>query len=156
MAISVKLSDVVEAMDLPNQDWQSYLNPDTGEIVTVTDEERRLVEDGENLDDLPGWQQETLPKAREALESHRFLVLPGSFEIPAWSILERFAQGQSGDRQADELPILCMVAAHSGCSAQLSDGWASKTTGTGSVSRRSRTLRRIGWRLIAWRTDDLA
>ena len=52
MAISVKLSDVVEAMDLPNQDWQSYLNPDTGEIVTVTDEERRLVEDGENLDDF--------------------------------------------------------------------------------------------------------
>ena len=103
MAITVKLSDVVEAMDLPNQDWQSYLNPDTGEIVTVTDEERRLVEDGENLDDLPGWQQETLPKAREALESHRFLVLPGSFEIHAWSIMERFAQGQSGDRQADEL-----------------------------------------------------
>jgi hypothetical protein len=53
MAARVKLRDVVEALDLPNQDWQSYLNPDTGEIVTVTDEDRDLVEDGEDLDDLP-------------------------------------------------------------------------------------------------------
>ena len=103
MAIRVKLSDVVEAMDLPNQDWGSYLNPDSGEIVTVTDEERRLVEDGEQVDDVPDWQRETLPKAREALESDRFLALPGSFEIHEWSIMQQFAQSQSGHRQADEL-----------------------------------------------------
>lgn len=48
MALPVSLQDVVEAMDLPNTDWQSYLNRDTGEIVTVTDEDRRLVEDGED------------------------------------------------------------------------------------------------------------
>ena len=40
MAARVKLREVVEAIDLPNQDWQSYLNTDTGEIVTVTDEGR--------------------------------------------------------------------------------------------------------------------
>ena len=103
MPIPVKLRDVAEAMDLPNQDWQSYLHRDTGEIVTVTDEERRFVEDDQDLDDLPDWQRETLPKAREALESDRFLALPGSFEIHEWSIMERFALGQTDDRQADEL-----------------------------------------------------
>ena len=34
----VLLQDVVEAMELPNDAWASYLNPKTGEIVTVTDE----------------------------------------------------------------------------------------------------------------------
>ena len=63
MAARVKLRDVIDAMDLPNQDWQSYLNRDTGEIVTVTDEDRALVEDDADLDDLPDWQREALPKA---------------------------------------------------------------------------------------------
>jgi uncharacterized protein UPF0158 len=99
----VKLRDVIEAMDLPNQDWQSYLNRDTGEIVTITDEERDLVEEGEDLGDLPDWQREALPKAREAVESDRYLLLPGSFEIHEWSIMERFGQGRPSARQRDEL-----------------------------------------------------
>jgi hypothetical protein len=48
MAAIVSLRDVVDAMDLPNNEWTSYLNPKTGEIVTVTDEDRHLVEDGDS------------------------------------------------------------------------------------------------------------
>ncbi|HUE87880.1 MAG TPA: UPF0158 family protein [Vicinamibacterales bacterium] len=103
MATRIRLRDVIEAMDLPNQDWQSYLNPETGEIVTVTDEDRDLVESDADPDDLPDWQRETVPKAREALESNRFLLLPGSFEIHEWSIMERFGQGRPNRRQRDEL-----------------------------------------------------
>ncbi len=39
---------------------------------------------------LPDWQRELLPKIREILESNRHLRLPDSFEIHAWSIMERF------------------------------------------------------------------
>jgi hypothetical protein len=103
MATRVRLRDVVAAMDLPNQEWRSYLNRDTGEIITVTDEERDLVEDGQNLDFLPDWQRDTLPKEREALESDRFLPLPDSFEIHEWSIMERFGEARSSARERDEL-----------------------------------------------------
>jgi len=34
-----------DAMDLPSNEWTSYLNPKTGEIVTVTEEDRFLVGD---------------------------------------------------------------------------------------------------------------
>jgi len=103
MAARVRLREVVEAMDLPNQGWQSYLNADTGEIVTVTDEERDLVEDGASPDDLPAWQRDALPKVREALESTRFLPLPGSFEVHEWSIMERFGQARPSAQQREEL-----------------------------------------------------
>jgi hypothetical protein len=107
MGLPVAIRDVVEAIDLPNNDWHSYLNADTGEIVTVTDEDRRLVEDGEDPDDLPDWQRETLPKVREALESARFLELPGSFEIHEWSIMEEFAASLPTERsRADTLDAL--------------------------------------------------
>jgi len=88
MPAEVSLQDTVEAMDLPNQEWQSFLDPETGEIITITDEDRSSLE--EAPEHLPEWQREDLPKVREVLESDRFLRLPDSFEIHEWSIVERF------------------------------------------------------------------
>jgi Uncharacterised protein family (UPF0158) len=92
-SVVVSLHDVVEEMDLPNDAWTAYLNQRTGELVTVTDEDQRLVEAGEDPADLPEWQRETLPKVREALESDYFLALPGKFEIHEYRIMERFSLG---------------------------------------------------------------
>ncbi len=103
MAIVVKLSDVVEAIESPSEDWHSYLNRDTGEIVTVSDDERRLVEGDESLDDVPAWQQESLPKVRDALASDRFVMLPGRFDVHEWSIMEQFARERPDSGQADAL-----------------------------------------------------
>ena len=104
MNVVVSLKDVVDAMDLPNNEWTSYLNPKTGEIVTVTDEDRQLVED-EDLDEheLPDWQRESLPKVRAALESGDFLALPDKFEIHEWAIMERFSNSQARAARRDEL-----------------------------------------------------
>lgn len=104
MAVVVSLKDVVDAIDLPNSEWTSYLNPKTGEIVTVTDEDRSLVED-EDLDeeDLPEWQRESLPKVREALESGAFAALPNKFEIHEWAIMENFSASQSSAARHGEL-----------------------------------------------------
>ncbi len=104
MGIVVSLQDVVEAMDLPNEEWTSYLNPNTGEIVTVTDEERRLVEEGK-LDDpeLPEWQRELLPKGHKALDSEDYIPLPNKFEIHEWSVMERFSSDRANPGQREEL-----------------------------------------------------
>ncbi len=90
------------AMDLPNEEWVSYLDPETGEIVTVTDEDRRLLEEGD-IEALPDWQQETVTKARDVLESERFLQLPTSFDVHEWAILERFAHSRTAAEHRDEL-----------------------------------------------------
>jgi hypothetical protein len=104
MAVVVSLQDVVEAMDLPNDAWTSYLNPKTGEIVTVTEEDRRLVED-EDLDeqDLPDWQRERVIQARAALGSGGFLALPNKFAIHEWAVMERFSRGQPNVARREEL-----------------------------------------------------
>ena len=49
MSLPVSIQDVVMAIDLPDNDCRSYLNTDTGEIVTATDEDRRLVENMEDF-----------------------------------------------------------------------------------------------------------
>ncbi|OGB94021.1 MAG: hypothetical protein A3G35_08640 [candidate division NC10 bacterium RIFCSPLOWO2_12_FULL_66_18] len=103
MTAEVSLQDVVAAMDLPNAEWGSYLDPETGEIVTVTDEDRRLLEEAADVEELPDWQREILPKVREVLESERFLQLPASFDIHEWAIMERFTHTRSTPEQRDEL-----------------------------------------------------
>ena len=98
----IALREVVEAMEALSDDCVSYLDPDSGEIITVTEEERRLAED-ESLDGIPGWQREVLPKIRAVLESDRFLELPDRFDIHEWSIMEGFALEQDNDRIRQEL-----------------------------------------------------
>jgi len=89
MPAVVSLRDVVAAMDVPNREWESFLDPESGEIITITDDDRSALDDPEP-ELLPDWQRELLPKIRAVLESDRYLRLPDSFEIHEWSIMERF------------------------------------------------------------------
>ncbi|MGZ3337483.1 MAG: UPF0158 family protein [Isosphaeraceae bacterium] len=72
-------------------------------MVTVTAEEKRAAEDPEDWDLLPGWQQEVMPKVKEALESDDYLKLPGEYEIHEWSIMEEFAHSVDDEEASDEL-----------------------------------------------------
>jgi Uncharacterised protein family (UPF0158) len=103
MAAIVSLRDVVEEISVQSEGVTAHLNPDTGEIVTVSDEELRLVEDAEAAAEAPEWQQENLPKVREVLGSDRFLQLPTSIDIHAWAIMERFARERGNPEERDEL-----------------------------------------------------
>jgi len=82
----------------------SYLDPDTGEIVTATKEERRLAEETqESLDELPEWQLQMVRRVRAVLASNCCLQLPDRFEIHEWSIMDEFAQAQRSERARQEL-----------------------------------------------------
>jgi Uncharacterised protein family (UPF0158) len=102
MATIISLREVIEAMEITSDDCVSYLDQDTGEIITVTEEQRHLAED-ESLEDIPEWQREMLPKIRAALESDRFLELPDRFDIHEWSIMDEFSQAQDSERIRQEL-----------------------------------------------------
>jgi hypothetical protein len=102
MARVILLREVIAALEVASDDCSSYLDPDTGEIITVTEEERNLAED-ESWEDAPEWQREVLPKIRAVLESDRFLELPDRFDIHEWSIMERFSREQNNERIRHEL-----------------------------------------------------
>ena len=61
------------------------------------------MEEDESPDDVPAWQQESLPKVREALTSDRFVMLPGRFDVHEWSIMEQFAGERPENGHAEAL-----------------------------------------------------
>jgi len=99
----VSLKAVVDEMDLPSEEWTAYLNRRTGELITVTDEDQRLVENDADASDSPEWQQESVARARTALDSEDFLALPDKFEIHEHSIMERFCLGVEESALKDTL-----------------------------------------------------
>jgi len=81
MATVISLGDVIEPMEMQGDYCLSFLYPDTGDIVTTTKEERRLVEEPENLwnSSLSGTADGE--KGLRSPDWQTYLHLPNRFEI---------------------------------------------------------------------------
>lgn len=91
MSLPVRMEDVVDALEMP-EEWEVFLDPDTGEVIAVTGEEREYLEDEDlDLKDLTDWEREGLEMARRATASERMLRLPDRFEVHEWDIMRRFS-----------------------------------------------------------------
>jgi Uncharacterised protein family (UPF0158) len=101
MTPPVKLTDIIEGMDLQSDERSSYLNTVTGEVVSVADEELRAAEEAP-LDRFPAWQHDNIRIAQAILETEDYLPLPDRFEINEYQIMERFCLSvEDADIQGD-------------------------------------------------------
>jgi len=101
--LRVKLSDIVEGLELQSDESFSYLNTATGEVVSVTTEELRATEEDEPLDDFPDWQHDAIRMARDIVETDHYLPLPDRFEINEYRIMERFCLSVDDEDMRDDL-----------------------------------------------------
>ncbi len=101
--MKVKLQDVIDAMDVPNDEVSAHLNKRTGELMTLSTEEFDAVEEGEDLADYPEWQHELILKAKEILESEDWLELPSKFDIHEYAIMEEFCRSVANPEISDRL-----------------------------------------------------
>ena len=73
MSITIKLSDIIDELDMMSSEMQSYLNIKTGEIVTISDY-LDSEEDADNIEENP----------------YDFVLLPTQYDINEYSIMEDF------------------------------------------------------------------
>ncbi|HUF68160.1 MAG TPA: UPF0158 family protein [Longimicrobiales bacterium] len=103
MAVIIKLGDVIDALDFP-EEWEAWLDPATGEIITLSEEDRSLLDDEEaHPNGLQDWEREPLARARRALQSPGMLQLPDKFEVHEWDIMRRFSHAQDEPASAELL-----------------------------------------------------
>ena len=92
MTIKVNVQDVVNELEVQD-DATVYLNKNTGEFVLVTDELENALD--RDIEDIPEWERDLLPKIKEALESEHCIPLPDRYEIHDWEIMRHFSATQS-------------------------------------------------------------
>jgi hypothetical protein len=98
MSLVVSLRDVVNEMAEVGEDQTAFLNRRTGELISLTDEQRYVLENG-RADDAPEEQREL----REVLQSGDLLELPSAFEHHQYSMVERFCHSVRDPGQRDQL-----------------------------------------------------
>jgi hypothetical protein len=91
MGLPVKLSEIIEAIDIQTDDSSAYLNKKTGEVVTVSEDDFEAAENQESLDEYPDWQHEIIQTAQEILTHEAdFIGLPTKYDVHEYQIMERF------------------------------------------------------------------
>ncbi|MHB1195084.1 MAG: UPF0158 family protein [Longimicrobiales bacterium] len=106
MAVIVQIQAVMDAIDLP-EEWEAFLDPASGEILVVTDEERDVLE-GEEVDDdqdleTPACGKESIGKFKKLLNSGGALALPDKFDFTEWDVMKRFARSLDDLHENSEL-----------------------------------------------------
>jgi hypothetical protein len=95
MAAEVKLELIIEALEMADDSVSSYLDIETGEVRSVTEEEFDLAEDPQTvIGELPDWQREPVRIALSIQKQagKRYLTLPDKFDVHEWAILDRFSE----------------------------------------------------------------
>jgi hypothetical protein len=90
MALIVRLKDFINEMEMTGDEISVYMNTQTGEFVTLSDEELGAAEEGAPLEKFPEWQREVIQKAGEVLGSEDYKKLPSQFDIHEYAIMQNF------------------------------------------------------------------
>ena len=105
MPATVRLKDIVEALDMLSDDYRSFVNLDTGQVETVSlellSEAEEPRDDDEDLD-LPEWQKGEWEAAKRIVSSDRCERLPTKSDVNEWAIMEEFSDSRTG-RTREEL-----------------------------------------------------
>ncbi|WNR46903.1 hypothetical protein [Paenibacillus roseipurpureus] len=64
----VKLDDLISQTEIQIDDTFTFINTNTGEVITLMREEMRAAEDEEHLEKFSDWQRENIEKAISIIE----------------------------------------------------------------------------------------
>jgi len=94
MQTPVKISEIVETMDMQFDELSAYFDRRTGRILVVTGEEFDAAETGDALEDYPEWEHEQIEIAQQILSDEEgvYVRLPSRYEIHEWRIIDDFAR----------------------------------------------------------------
>jgi hypothetical protein len=91
--MKVKLSEIIDVMQTPAQDGRSYLDLETGEVVTVMEEEFDAARSDQPVESFPDWDQGPIAIARDVLgKPGQYLELPTSSRDKELQLMNRFRE----------------------------------------------------------------
>ena len=92
MSQSVRLSAIMEVIEISSEEFSSYLNRITGHVIILSEEEISAAEEGDDLDDYPEWQRESILMAGDFLKNEKdYLGLPTKDDLDEYRLMEEFS-----------------------------------------------------------------
>ena len=101
MSDKIKLNIIIQEMDSQSNEMSAFFNKKTKEIVFLSDDEFRMAEDEEPIEELPEWLQCQIEIAEEILCGDNWISLPSKFEIHEYNIMEEFCLSIKDEKLSD-------------------------------------------------------
>jgi len=104
MPAPVRLNDIVDALEMQFDEYPSYLDLDTCQVVTVSQDLLLEAEESDGEPDLLDWQDDEWEIAKRIVSTERFQRLPTKFDVHEWEIMQDFSNSvESGGIREDLL-----------------------------------------------------
>jgi hypothetical protein len=104
MPATVQLRDIIDALEMQFEESVPYLDLDTGQVVTVSEDLRsKAEEDGDEEPHLPDWQRDEWEVAKQVVSTERFIPLPTKFDVHEWEIMQNFSRSVGSDGIREDL-----------------------------------------------------
>lgn len=107
MSLPVSLEEVVEHLEMQMSESASYLHQETGALLFVQDREFRQAEKLEHgeidIEDVPEWQRDHLPKVYEAVHEPEWIQLPTEWDIHEYRMMEKFCYSVEDEEHREQL-----------------------------------------------------
>ena len=96
METSVKLSDIVEALEMQSDESTYYLDNRTGTVYLLSPDELYAGEEDDPLEDYPEWQRKLIEISRRLAngEDENLFELPTRWDVNEYGIMEAFCDRQ--------------------------------------------------------------
>jgi hypothetical protein len=100
----VSLKEIAEELDNLMHGMTAYINRDTGEVFTMSEEDFDMIEDEDfDEEDIPDWQKEDIPKMKEIVAERGWVALPDKSDIDEWQIMKRFIYSLDKEELREQL-----------------------------------------------------
>jgi hypothetical protein len=104
MPAIVRLSDIIDVLEMQFDESSSFLDRDTGQVETVSDVLLQWAEAGDEEEpDLPTWQKQEWEIAKQIVSTNRFQELPTNFDVHEWAIMQDFSSSIESGRIRQDL-----------------------------------------------------
>lgn len=131
METKVRLSAVLDALEMQNEETSYYLDTGTGIVHLLTSDDHYAAEEDDPLEQYPEWQRRTIEIARRLAngEDESLVELPSRWDVNEYGIMEAFCEAQPAG--ADRLSLQEAIQGRGAFrrfkdalqSLGLSDGW---------------------------------
>jgi hypothetical protein len=105
MPPTVRLNDIVDALEMQFDESSSFLDLDTGQVETVSHTLLREAEKfgDDEKPDLPTWQKQEWEIAKRIVSTDRYQKLPTKFDVHEWAIMHDFSRSVESERIREDL-----------------------------------------------------
>nr|CRH05900.1 conserved protein of unknown function [Candidatus Magnetococcus massalia] len=105
MATRASLKQIADGISIQSEERTSWLDRETGEVLSISEEEFQMAEEEFSFEDPPDWHDEAVEIAKRVMDDgdERYLALPSKWDFHEYKVMEQFCYSRENLDESNDL-----------------------------------------------------